>query len=76
MRQLTYSVADLHAYVDGMHDVSLMVADPQTKQYAPKGKGFLKSQVCVPCLWRLKRSSLCPRNFVWMCAAPACTSLL
>ena len=44
-KQLTYSVADLHTYVDSMHDLSLMVADPQTKQYAPKGKAFLKSQL-------------------------------
>ena len=45
MRQLTYSVADLHAYVDGMHDVSLMVADPQTKQYAPHGKEYIKGAI-------------------------------
>ena len=35
-RTLTYSVADLQQYVDQMTDISLMVADPQTKQYAPK----------------------------------------
>lgn len=42
LRQLTYSVADLHAYVDSMHDISILVADPQTKQYKPNGKAFLK----------------------------------
>ena len=42
---LTYSVADLQQYVDSMHDVSLMVVDPQTKQYSPKGKAFLKQQL-------------------------------
>lgn len=44
-KQLTYSVADLHKYVDSMHDLSMMIADPQTKQYAPKGKAFLKQQL-------------------------------
>lgn len=48
-----YSVADLHQYVDSMADVSLLVADPQTKQYAPRGKDFLKSQI----LQRLKSAA-------------------
>ena len=43
--KLTYSVADLHTYVDSLEDVSLMVADHVTKQYAPKGKDFLKNQL-------------------------------
>jgi hypothetical protein len=44
-KQLTYSVADLHLYIDNMHDLSMLVADPQTKQYAPKGKAFLKAEL-------------------------------
>lgn len=44
-KTLTYSVADLQQYVDSMHDVSLMVSDANTKQYAPRGKAFLKSQL-------------------------------
>ena len=40
------TVADLHVYVDSL-DVSMMVADPQTKQYAPKGKDYIKSQLLV-----------------------------
>jgi hypothetical protein len=44
-KQLTYSVADLHTYIDGMHDLSMLVADPQTKQYAPKGKAFVKAEL-------------------------------
>jgi len=52
-KALTYSVADLHLYVDSMADVSLLVADPQTKQYAPRGKDFLKSQL----LQRLKSAA-------------------
>lgn len=45
MGKLTYSVADLHTYVDSFHDLSLMVSNPQTKEYSPKGKDFLKSQL-------------------------------
>ena len=36
----------MHVYVDSL-DVSMMVADPQTKQYAPKGKDYIKSQLLV-----------------------------
>mmetsp|Transcript_43788 Transcript_43788/g.115064 ORF Transcript_43788/g.115064 Transcript_43788/m.115064 type:complete len:184 (+) Transcript_43788:30-581(+) len=43
--KLTYSVADLNTYIDSLFDVSLMVSDPATKQYAPKGKAFLKGQL-------------------------------
>ena len=43
--QLTYSVADLHTYVDSLSDISLMTLDPQTKQYAPKGKDYVKTQL-------------------------------
>ena len=45
LKQLTYSVADLHKYVDSLYDISLMIADPVTKQYAPKGKDFLKTGI-------------------------------
>jgi hypothetical protein len=51
--QLSYTVADLHVYVDSMHDMSMLIADPQTKQYAPKGKDFIKSQL----LARLKQAA-------------------
>lgn len=44
-KQLSYTVADVHKYIDGMHDMSMMVFDPQTTQYAPRGKPFLKSQI-------------------------------
>ena len=43
--KLTYTVADLHTYIDSLFDVSLMVSDPATKQYAPRGKAYLKSQL-------------------------------
>ena len=36
LKTLTYSVADLHQYVDSMHDISLLVSDPQTKQYGER----------------------------------------
>ena len=52
MKTLTYSVADLQKYVDSMHDVSMLVSDPQTKQYAPKGKAFIKNSI----MQRLKSS--------------------
>ena len=45
--------ADLHVYVDSLHDLSILVADPQTKQYAPKGKDFIKGQL----LARLKQQT-------------------
>lgn len=45
LAKLTYSVADLHKYVDSLWDVSLMVSDPATKQYAPRGKPFLKDKL-------------------------------
>ena len=45
LKTLTYSVADLQQFVDSMHDVSLMVSDAATKQYAPKGKAFLKQML-------------------------------
>ena len=51
-QKLTYSAADLQKYVDSMHDVSMLVSDPQTKQYAPKGKAFIKSAI----MSRLKAS--------------------
>ena len=41
--QLTYSVADLHVYVDSLKDASLMTLDPQTRQYVPRGKDYIKS---------------------------------
>ena len=44
-KTLTYSVADLQTYVDGMKDVFVMVTDPATKLYARKGKAFIKQQL-------------------------------
>lgn len=44
-KQLQYTVADLHKYVDSMSDATLMIINEQTRQYAPKNKDFLKSQI-------------------------------
>ena len=44
-RTYSYSVADLHKYVDSLFDVSLMVNDPATNTYAPRGKPFLKDKL-------------------------------
>ncbi|KAL3922816.1 MAG: hypothetical protein SGPRY_004426 [Prymnesium sp.] len=49
--QLSYTVAGtgpaphLHIYIDSLHDLSMLVADPQTGQYAPKGKAQIKQQL-------------------------------
>ena len=42
---LTYSAADLHQYIDELSDLSVLILDPATKQYAPHGKPFVKAQV-------------------------------
>ena len=42
---LTYSAADLHAYIDELTDLSVLVLDPQTKQYAPHGKEYIKGAI-------------------------------
>ena len=44
-RTYSYSVAALHKYVDSLFDVSLMVNDPATNTYAPRGKPFLKDKL-------------------------------
>jgi len=53
-KQLSYTVQDLHVYVDSLFDLSAMVLDPSTKQYQPRGKDFLKAQM----LQRLKSSAV------------------
>ena len=42
---LTYSAADLHKYIDDLADLSVLVLDPQTKQYAPHGKEYIKNAI-------------------------------
>ena len=53
LKQLTYTVQDLHVYADSLADLSLMVLDPATKQYKPQGKPYVKSQL----LERLKKQA-------------------
>jgi hypothetical protein len=44
-QQLTYTVADLQQYVDSLHEVTMLVTNPQTKELALKGKPFIKGQI-------------------------------
>ena len=40
-------------YVDGLSDLSMLVRDAKTSQYAPHGKAWIKSQI----LTRLKAAA-------------------
>ena len=51
--QISYSAQDLHQYIDSMSDLSMLLADPKTKQYMPRGKQFVKQAV----LARLKQAA-------------------
>merc|ERR1712087_20391 len=53
-KQLSYTVHDLHTYVDSVHDLSVMVYDKNTRHYAPRGKPFIKAQL----LARLKAAAV------------------
>jgi len=46
-QQLTYTVMDLHTYIDEMADLSALVYSPAEKLYAPRGKDFLKKQLLL-----------------------------
>ena len=46
-RQLTYTVKDLHAYIDQLADLSALVYSPTEKLYAPRGKEFIKQQLLL-----------------------------
>ena len=65
-KTLTYSVADLQQYVDSMHDVSLMVSDPQTKQYGACSRRQEKQKL-LPALFALAQLTGCTCT---MLAAP------
>jgi len=51
--QISYSAQDLHQYIDSLTDLSVLMADPKTKQYMPRGKQFVKQAV----LGRLKQAA-------------------
>ena len=42
---ISYSAADLHTYIDQLADLSVLMLDPATKQYAPHGKEYVKQQL-------------------------------
>jgi hypothetical protein len=70
---LTYSVADLQQYVDAMHDVSLLVSDPQTKQSVDRARTATKKLLArLP----LCRRRLLPsyRSPLLTCRACACAA--
>eukprot|EP00518_Triparma_eleuthera_P000417 CAMPEP_0182456532 /NCGR_PEP_ID=MMETSP1319-20130603/2348_1 /TAXON_ID=172717 /ORGANISM="Bolidomonas pacifica, Strain RCC208" /LENGTH=106 /DNA_ID=CAMNT_0024654803 /DNA_START=13 /DNA_END=333 /DNA_ORIENTATION=- len=42
---ITYELNDLFAYIDSLADISALVFDYQTQQYAPEGKDWIKDKV-------------------------------
>lgn len=57
-KQLSYTVQDLHTYIDAMADLSAMVYVAHAKLYAPRGKEFIKAQL----LQRLAQAANRPRQ--------------
>ena len=47
MRNITYDINDLYSYIDSMPDLSCLVFDPATGQYAPFTKEWIKKRVYV-----------------------------
>ena len=43
--KITYDVQDLFRYIDNLHDVSALVLDAKTRQYAPVDKDGLKAAI-------------------------------
>lgn len=43
--KITYDVQDLFRYIDNLHDVSALVLDSKTRQYAPVDKDGLKAAI-------------------------------
>ena len=43
--KITYDVQDLFRYIDNLHDVSALVLDAKTRQYAPVDKYGLKAAI-------------------------------
>jgi hypothetical protein len=41
-KELSYNMADLYQYIDRVPDLSMLVFDPQTKQYKPLSKSMVK----------------------------------
>jgi len=45
MRNITYDINDLYAYIDSMPDLSCLVFDHGTSQYQPYTKEWIKKRV-------------------------------
>ena len=43
--RLQYTAKDLNAYVDSLHDCSVMIVNTQHQMYQPRGRDFLKSEL-------------------------------
>ena len=43
--RLQYTAKDLNAYVDSLHDASVMIVNTQHQMYQPRGRDFLKSEL-------------------------------
>ena len=43
--RLQYTAKDLNAYVDSLHDVSVMIVNTQHQMYQPRGRDFFKSEL-------------------------------
>lgn len=46
-RELSYTVEDLHVYIDSMADLSALIFAPATKHYMPRNKTYLKQQLLL-----------------------------
>ncbi|KAG7670191.1 hypothetical protein Ndes2526A_g06524 [Nannochloris sp. 'desiccata'] len=47
--ELRYEVADLFRFVDSLPDLSMLILDPNSRQYKPFGKNFIKNQLFRHC---------------------------
>jgi hypothetical protein len=45
VRNITYDISDLYKYIDSLGDLSCLVFDPQTSNYEPQGRDWIKRQV-------------------------------
>lgn len=45
VRNITYDIADLYAYLDQLQDLSCLVFNQQMNAYLPRGKDWIKQQV-------------------------------
>jgi len=44
-RNITYDIADLFSYIDGLADLGALIMDPKTNAYTPRNKDWIKNRV-------------------------------